>query len=117
MRLIAVFVGAITVSACGENRTPVAPSSPPPVVEACVTNRTGTVTFANLGSRTIDVFWNNAVLTTLTPGQTSQPFTVVAGGAQYVFDAVLTNSSFRPCQPLLATPVQCQNNHYRTCVF
>lgn len=112
-----IVVAALLVSACGGGRSPVAPTPPVVVTPACQTNRTGTVTFRNAGSRTVDIFWNNAHAATLTPGQTSPERTVVAGGAQYVMDMVITNTRVQPCQVLIATPLQCQLNTYATCNF
>lgn len=111
--LITVGLMAL-MSACSGDKSPTAPT---PTVQACETNRTGTVVFRNAGGRTVDILWNNAVVATLLPGQSSTPRTVVAGGAQYVMDAVVTNTSFRPCQVLVATPLQCQQNSYSTCSF
>lgn len=114
MRYVIAVVAVVSLSACGGgSSTPTAPTAP--VVQACVTNHTGTVTFRNVGGRTVDILWNNAVRATVTPGATSAEFTVVAGGAQYVMDAVITNTSVHPCQILVATPLQCQNNAYSTC--
>jgi hypothetical protein len=47
---------------------------------ACQTNNTATVSFGNRSATTAhDVIWDFFVLFTLTPGQTSDPITVVAG--------------------------------------
>jgi len=116
-RALAVLLLGVCVpmgSGCGSDPAPVAPT---PVTPQCQTDHTGTISFVNHGSKTVDILWNNAVLATLAPGQTSGQFTVVAGGAQYVFDSVITNTSIHPCQTLLATPLQCQNNPFGTCTF
>jgi hypothetical protein len=111
-RAVIVVSAFIASLACGGSPSPVAPTSIP----ACQTNRTGTATFRNDGGRTVDILWNNARLVTLSPGQLSQEFTMVAGGAQYVMEVIITNTNIRACNLLVATPLQCQNNPYATCV-
>jgi hypothetical protein len=111
-RLAALLLGVSLAAACGGDSTPAAPSPP-----ACQTDHTGTITVTNNGSATVDILWNNAFFTTLSPGQTSRQMTVVANGPQYVLDSVITNTSIHPCQILVATPAQCQNTPYTTCRF
>ena len=71
----------------------------------------------NAGNRTVDMLWNGSVRGTVNPGQTLPEFTVPASGPQYVFDSIITNTNIRPCQQLVATPIQCQVNSYATCTF
>lgn len=118
MKRILFGIVVVLSASCGRNN-PVAPTPvaapPPPVVQACVTNRTGTVSLRNNGSRTVDMIWNGSVRGTVTPGQTLAEFTVAASGPQYIFEAKITNTTSYPCQQLVATPIQCQVNNYATC--
>lgn len=115
MKRFAVPFALLLAMGCG-GKTPTAPTPvATPAVPACQTNRTATVTFRNAGGRTVDISWNNAIVATLSPGQTSAEKTVTAGGAQYVMDTIITNTNIHPCQVLVATPIQCQNNSYATC--
>ena len=119
-RATAVAALALSLSACTGKSNPTAPTPvapTPPAAPACQTNRTGTVTFTNKGSKAVDIYWSGANFGTLTPGQTSAERTVAAGGPQYVFDSVLTNTNVHPCLTLTATPLQCTLTAYSTCNF
>lgn len=116
MRLCLVLT-LLCTAACSGNDSSSRSNVMAPTVPACERDRTGTITVQNRGQRTADIIWNGAVIATLSPGQTSSPRTVVAGGAQYLLDQIVTNTTFHPCGTLIATPLQCQNNAYATCAF
>lgn len=113
--LIAIFVIACCSACTDSPAAPTRTTTPPVVVPACQTNRTGTISVVNLGSKTVDVLWSGAVIGTLAPRGITTERTVVAGGAQYVLDYVITNTFVHPCLTLTATPLQCTNNVYSSC--
>jgi|PlaIllAssembly_1097288.scaffolds.fasta_scaffold1065668_1 hypothetical protein len=112
---IATLLLAAMGGACGDDTSPAAPSTVP----ACQVGHTGTVTFTNNTGFSIDVLWNGVEIQTLAPGVTGPEISVAAGGTQYSFDFKISGTTppFRPCSPLMVTPLECVKNAYGTCSF
>lgn len=118
-RLTISFFAAAGAVSCGGGSS--APATPTPVVvvappvPSCQANNTGQITFINhsVSNTTYDVIWDGGRLTTLTPGQSSQAYTVAA--AQHTATFLVTNSSIVAC--VTGTPViaQCTTTASLTC--
>ena len=105
-----ILVGCVLAVGCGGS-SPNNPSATPviPQVAQCVSSNTATVTFQNREvSETIDLVFDGTKFTTLSPGATSSPKTVVAG-IQHSVEWKLTNSNLHTCSTSAPSFVQCTN--------
>lgn len=111
-RILSVF-GVLTMCvACGSDT----PTTPAPVIPACQSNNTASVTFGNRSAATTqDVVWDGNRTATITPGQNSTPITVAAGVAHNL-QFRITNTTLAACAASSPIPVQCSTPVY-TCAF
>lgn len=107
-----VVIGVILFGVVGCTKNPVAPEPVP----ACERNNTGTLTVGNrsLGT-TYTIVINGSSVATLSPGSSSQPFTLAAG-VPHVLDFFVANTTRLACSTSLVTLAQCSNTG-RTCAF
>lgn len=107
---------ALCVSACGSDSAPLAPTVVAPVIPACQSNNTASVTFGNRSTTTTqDVLWDNLKVATLAPGQNSTAITAAAGVAHQL-RVQITNTTILACTISTPIPVQCAFPVY-TCAF
>lgn len=113
-RVLIAVLGLIAVVNCGSKSNPAAPVAPP--APLCQTRNTAALRFENRSvlNRTYDVFIDNSLATTITPGQTSGEHTVVAG-VRHPVDFFYTNTRIRACL-VDPVPIQCTTQTY-FCTF
>lgn len=77
----------------------------------CVTNNTAQVQFSNRSANsTYSVVWDGSIITTLSPGVTSEYFTEASGEHTLAFQ--YSNSSANSCTPSTPILVQCSSMVY-----
>ncbi len=102
-------------NACGSDSVATTPT-PVPVVPACQTNNTASVSFGNTSRATTqDIPWDNLKVFTLAPGQTSGQLTAAAGVA-HILRVQITNTTTLACTVSNPIPARCETPVY-TCAF
>lgn len=114
-----LFLPLLACVACGSD-SPVAPAPvapAPPVVPACQSGNTGTITFQNrsTSNTTYDVVFDGSRLVTIPPQQNSQPLTVAAGVA-HTLTFLVTNTARIACVQSSPIVTQCNSVSY-SCAF
>lgn len=104
MRQLLIVLALVSVAGSGSSMVVASPPPPPP---DCKSHNTGSVSFQNRSDTTTqDVFWDNAQIATLTPGQSSSPV-IAAAGVAHDLKFYITNTRTLACGTVTPILVQC----------